>query len=289
MSHSGQLDGGKPAGPSADEILDELEERLERMTESDFDCAEIERMIGRLEGQMPLRTAFDPEAAWNELENRHPLFFEDDARSGALSRPVFSHRPRRRMPALLAAVLAAVVLLAGMITAQAMGLDIFGVLARWTDEEFQFVDTSGPSGQAQGQPRPAVNEEVFFDSLEDAFTAYGITTPLLPTWLPEGYVCTKVSVTGTPENVIYHAGFSDGENAIGLGLIESTTEETRHFSVYEKDETDVVLYESHGIVHYIFGNSGGSVISWVNDDFECFIDGYFSLETAKKIVDSIYD
>lgn len=293
MAHLDQRSDGKPAGPSADDCLDALEEKLERMAASDFDRAEIERMIGLLGVQMPLRTTFDSETAWSELEARHPLFFTEEAEdrqpspcSETSARP--GRRPRRRMSNLLVAVLAAAALLAGMMTAQAMGLDVFGTLARWTDEEFQFTAYPAAVEHPSPQDRPAVNETISFDNLEAALETYGITTPLLPTWLPEGFVCAEASVVGSTMITFYDALYKKGDERIGLGINEANPGEQQVFAVYEKNENEVVCYECNGIKHYIFYNVGNTVISWVNGEFECYIDGYFDLGTAEKIIDSIY-
>lgn len=84
----------------------------------------------------------------------------------------------------IAAVVAAV--LAGMVAAQAAGLDIFGALAHWTDEIFRYdvgADNSGYDGPASDS---AVNPEVYSD-FKYALDASGIDESFAPSWIPDGF------------------------------------------------------------------------------------------------------
>ena len=113
---------------------------------------------------------FSDEEAPSPLETKRPSY----APSGAGNR---SSRRLRRL-AVLAAILAAL-LLGGMV-AQAAGLDVFGTIARWTDETFRFmsagsINTSGSNGSQSGQEDAG--------PYHSALQAIGMDD-LFPTWPP---------------------------------------------------------------------------------------------------------
>ena len=62
-------------------------------------------------------------------------------------------------------------------------------------------------------------------------------------------------------------------------------------ALYEKDSEKVTEYIYGGITHYIMSNLDNMVsttIVWYNGNIEGSITGSFSLEDAKKIINSIY-
>lgn len=96
-------------------------------------------------------------------------------------------RPARRLlrrAALIAAVLAGIFAL--MLTAQAAGIDIFGAIARWSDETFSFAVSNASYKGNGGGWLAACRQE-----LEDA----GLPAEYLPTWLPDGYTPGELEIS----------------------------------------------------------------------------------------------
>lgn len=60
-------------------------------------------------------------------------------------------------------------------------------------------------------------------------------------------------------------------------------------AIYEKDATDVVTYLAGGVAHYIMYNNNCRMIVWRNGNAECLINGQFSMDGVKKMIDSIYE
>lgn len=94
------------------------------------------------------------------------------------------------------------VLLAGMVTAQAVGMDVFGALAKWTDEVFHFVSPTGEyeeQGKELKQAAITTDAQELHDALQSALDECGIVEDLAPTWFPEGCVMVEGPEATTTE------------------------------------------------------------------------------------------
>ena len=84
------------------------------------------------------------------------------------------------------AVVFAVLFFGGTITSYAFGYDLWGAFAHWTRETFGFAYVT------------PMDHPKSYSSLQDALSHYGITEPLAPTWIPDGYTLQSVDVSETP-------------------------------------------------------------------------------------------
>lgn len=185
------------------------------------------------------------------------------------------------------------VLLAGMVTAQAVGMDVFGALAKWTDEVFHFVSPTGEYtelGAVSEQDKPGSNTQELSDALCVAFRECGIPETLTPSWFPDGCVMTK-----EPKIVS-----SDYSIKVFCEYIIST-EETFVFSVQkysssfspellgtEKDADPVEYYFTHDRLFYIMSNNESLNAAWSDgQSLSITIVGDITLEMLKQILNSI--
>lgn len=83
-------------------------------------------------------------------------------------------------------------MLAAMVTAQAAGVDVFGAMARWTEDIFSFGQIPPDSKVSDNLGGETAGQE--FSSLQEAFDAYGMTEVHEPGWLPNGYALNRVDV-----------------------------------------------------------------------------------------------
>ena len=88
----------------------------------------------------------------------------------------------------LAATIAVVFM--SMIAAQAAGVDIFGSLARWTEETFHF--NGGDSTPAADGTRPQVEDDTYL-AIQAEVDKLGIDIPVVPTWFPDGYELQEIN------------------------------------------------------------------------------------------------
>ena len=95
------------------------------------------------------------------------------------------------------AVVFAVLFFGGTITSYAFGYDLWGAFAHWTRETFGFAYVT-PTDHPKS-----------YSSLQDALSHYGITEPLAPTWIPDGYTLQSVDVSETPASTKFLAAYKD--------------------------------------------------------------------------------
>ena len=71
------------------------------------------------------------------------------------------------------------------------------------------------SGQTSAQP-PL--EELEFTSLQEALDAYGITEPLAPKWLPEGFESVEITTNVDPDFIRIAEIYQYGQSTVYKGL-----------------------------------------------------------------------
>ncbi len=148
-----------------------------------------------------------------------------------------------RRVGLVAAVVAAIFGL--MITVQAAGVDVFGAIARWTDETFHF---SVPEAGAA---------DMWFADYQDELEAVGLSEEYLPTWIPEGYEVTDLQIQELAKRAeIYILYGSENDTAFDLLVSIYGEPEDMGQSIFEKDETPVQTIQAGNKTIYLFENLG---------------------------------
>ena len=197
---------------SAGEILKELDARMEEMTDQSCDPELIRLYLDVLEEKEPLGLELDPEASLQRFleeragEESRSTPPEEPAAQAAVSRPAglrrFRHFPRTLIAAAVVAVLFGLGSMAG-------SSRLWESVVHLTQGTLQIVPPgASQSGQTSAQP-PL--EELEFTSLQEALDAYGITEPLAPKWLPEGFEFAKVTVNFDAEFLRIAATYKDNE------------------------------------------------------------------------------
>ena len=133
---------------TADELLTELEARMDEMTDLTYDEDVIDSYLAALDKKAPLEKDFDVERSWEKFRSQHAILFDEDI----LPKPEVpqrgSHGFRFRRAFARVVVVAAIVAVFTMFCAQAAGIDVFGAIGRWTEETFRFAAPAGPATSA---------------------------------------------------------------------------------------------------------------------------------------------
>jgi hypothetical protein len=197
---------------------------------------------------------------------------------------------RRVLRVPLAAAITVIVTVATMFTAVAVP-PIRRAIARWTDEIFTF-EKGGEYIVEETTPHTPVPLEghggVYSDML-DALAGYGITEPLAPTWIPEGFNVKEFYVEGETSFSRVYTMLEKDENTSIIIQIKLNPEDVE--IAHEKDGLDVMVYEKERVPHYIMTNNARVKAAWTNDEYECYISVSESVgvDTLNKIIDSIYE
>ena len=184
------------------------------------------------------------------------------------------------------AVAAVLVVLLGAMSAHALGYNLLNIVAQWTADVFGFRITVSESNT------PLVLSEIppdmQFTSIQHALDYIGITYPVAPTWIPDGFSQTSLSVVPMPDWINIFAFFEDGNRTLSIQVMVFYEEPDDNAVLYEKDDNPVIQYESGGLTHYIMTNNSRLVSVWINGNLECSIDGDISEAEIKQMIDSIY-
>lgn len=261
----------------------------------------LKEAIIKKENVKPTGILPDVDKAWAEFQENCAFLEEaplSDLQEGPVSTvkstnrpsaknpsPAAKPKPRRRLRQVLVAA-AIVVCLVVFALPPALGYEsFFKMLGEWTSDTFYFTPGTQPTGEAQTGEFPPPKK---YRSLQEALDDYGVTEQLVPTWIPDGYVLEEVSASTSPIDgkVEFRALYKNGEVSFAIRYTYRSTLATR---TYERDETEVEIYEMGGIQHYLFENLDRSVCTWYNGNVECSISLDGTCNDLKKIIDSIYE
>lgn len=267
-----------------DELVDELAETWDAMTEENFDPQLIDAYLTALDERDSMAIDYNAEASLVTFLAKHSNIINQiepvvkTSHKTSLARPI--HRPWR-MVRLVATIIAVVV--GCMITAQALGIDIFGAIARWTDETFHF-DTNTKNNQIISG-----SADLEYSNLKMALDEYGITEMIAPNWYPSDFYLSSIKVTPTPKSIKIQAAYEGRDKFLAVTVWQYESAEEASGGVFEKDRQDVEIYEQNSVAHYIMSNNGQMTSAWTTNNLKCSISGDLSKNEIKRMIDSIYE
>ena len=182
-----------------------------------------------------------------------------------------------------------------LVAAQASGIDVLGALANWTESVFGFGslrndDTlNNPSNVTHTmagsiQTAPDIPEE--FKELQLVLAERNI--PLCVPKMPEGFEAEnpQLYIDSVTNNVEFYIAYVQDSNRIRYSLIQFTELSN---VVYEKDDSEVEIYEYAGVTHYIFSNVTNVTAVWRTDGIECSITTQLTSINMKELIQSMYE
>ena len=192
----------------------------------------------------------------------------------------------------LVAAIAIACMFAVMVTAQAAGVDVFGVMARWTQDVFSFGRiapdsqvSDDPAQEMAGPETEALSAE--FASLQEAFDAYGMTEVHEPNWLPEGYALDGVDVLAVDDPFLrsFSASYTDGERIIAIDIRSyDGTPATQVQKIGDPVESVV----KDGITFYLVQNTKDWTIAWCTNQYEYFIGSKEGKDILWQVAESMF-
>ena len=261
--------------------------QLEELLRADLDCPQEDALapetILYILDVLERRKGDDPqgeETAREKLAQCRALYLPCDApaslyaweESGAVP-PAEAPRRRPRLRVMRRLVLVAAVvsiLFATLLAAQAAGVDLWGVIVRWSDETFHFsYQGDGPfSSWRDGQEELEMNE-------------------YLPRWIPEGYAVEEIQTHELSDRSTAIITFS-GENLPTFYLSVDVYDdlEQMQYMTFEKDDAPVQEQRLSGGTVYFYTNGGYEHSIYQCQNVVYSISGDITQETAMKIYES---
>ena len=165
-----------------------------------------------------------------------------------------------------------------MLTAQAAGVDVFGAIGRWTEEKFHFeIAPTSADGTTDYTFQEAGNEK-------------GFSKNLIPTWYPEGFEVFEPKDNSVEDYVdsVYCQYINKEENRSYLAMVSRYYDSSSiESTVYEKDETEVEIYDHNGKNFYIMSNLDSKTATWSDGKVKIYIVGQLTTDEIEQIIDSI--
>ena len=203
-----------------------------------------------------------------------------------------SHRPRRAVRVCITVAATIALLFTLLVGAQASGIDVFGILANWTDSVFSFGPIpTDPSSQAepdgletvtQVSSRTEIPEEYqeFYAALQER----GVSDVAVPTYIPDGFQVGSSEFRPLANSIYCSIYYNRGTDYIAFDFI---WDDAVSGLLFEKDENDVELYSRNGIDYYLFSNNSQAVAAWYIGDCEYSLSTTLTFQDLKEIIDSV--
>lgn len=252
------------------EQLDEmLLHELEKEPVDESAVRLIMEVLEKHDQNVPVEINPQVAAAWEKYQVHAPV----------QRRPKFSFRS---WPVRIAAAVAVVIALALAVPQNAEAEGFWERLSRWTESIFEFFT---PGDEMAEQEYVFETDNPGLQQVYDAVTALGITDPVVPMWLPDGYELVECEISKLPTKTVIYARFKDGIGTISLDLAIRKAESPRQYS---KDEENANKLEIVGVEHSVLHNEEWWTAAWTRDRLECAIAMDCQEEILYKILTSIY-
>lgn len=288
--------------PYEDYSVEELQEAYKKLfflsDLNDADLAEMDQILAVLRKKDPLPPGRSVDETWAEFqsiyqenpleigirekseseevvsEKPEPVVVVDDAPAEKNAPTVLRKRHKKLIRVGLIAAVLVVLLAAVTVAATAMGYNLWGWLPVWNDEDIRFVAET---------PLETPNEEDL-QTVPMVLASLGITEPLYPSWLPEGFKQTDMLITEKP--LFLHETYKNNDQELTITISPTTGFEN---TIYQKTENEPYEYPAGGVVHYIFDNNNEVTAVWCTESYTTVIVGKISLDEMKTVIDSVYE
>lgn len=273
------------------DYLDQLSmEQLEELLRADFASSDPENeqavfhileVMEKREKENPTGRLPDTDQAWKEFQQYYNIP-EGEGRSlypvrsdpERPSAPTSTKRGRRFRPRKVLIVAAVLVLMfGGMLTAQAAGIDVFGAIGRWTEEQFHFEFSTNETA-----------------NVPSTVAESNVPEYLIPTWIPDGFETTDPQIDSVQDYVDAVTYFYKNEktNKVFSICVEYYYNIADiQAMVFEKDDGSVSCYQSGEKQFYIMSNLDALTATWTDGAFVETISGQLNIDDLEKIIDSI--
>lgn len=280
-----------------DYSVDELKAALNAIFDSsdefsDSQVEEMDKIMAVLTKKNPLPHRYTAEESWRIFQETYSeelsrigirnteevMEEEPEATTVKLPEAVMVKTPEEAVPIqkrgyrkllhtalVAAAVIAAMVIIT--VSAAAAGINIW----KW-------VQVRG-----EGTVR-FVAEDALSKDIPAALKQAGVEVPLIPTWIPEGFLLYDQQIR-LDDSIRINSTYVCKDKFLSISVRDITSDISR---MIEIEDVAPKEYLSHGVVHYIVPNCEQLVAYWMNTGFLVKISGNVSMEEIEQIINSVY-
>lgn len=263
------------------EVLDRMTtEELESMLQTELDREDSDpeavRLILRI---LEARHQAEPDVhnncdtgklAWKRYQARIRKFRQSQAGGS------------RRWISIAASLLIVLLLAVAVIPQQAEAETFWQMLQRMSSSVLEFFN---PTERLVDPEYEFKTDHPGLQQVYDAVVELGVTEPVVPMWLPEGFELTDFDIKNTPMLKGVWAIFSDGSSEI-MFTVDVYDGEPAH--QFYKDDTHYESYEQDGTIFNIAKNLNRWTVIWSQKNIECLLTLDCHEDTLRSILGSIY-
>lgn len=253
---------------SPEELAQAMEQTLDQMTEDTYDQAVMDAYLDALEAKTPMPEAPDVEESYGQFQSMLSQAMPEEEPS----------KPRQRGSVLrmtLRVALAAAFLFSCLMMAQASGLDLWGTVARWTDDGFRFQLVEDRTPQ-------------WYDDYWTDLEVVGLEEEQLPTWLPQDYAVDAIQVSKKLEyNQVQVLLTCQDQPEIRCSMSIFSDPETMSALVFSKDNRPVEEFQVNGKTVYLLHNEDTVMAVCQHQNVIYCLSGIIGRETASQFYASI--
>lgn len=202
-------------------------------------------------------------------------------------RPTYLRHKTLKRLIVAAAIIAG--LLFGALVAQAAGIDVFGIVGRWTSETFHFSYVGEGANPIESDSTLQNDSDAGpYALLKNALSDCGISEENAPTWCPKGFVSAEPHITNSDFGHKVYCLFEDREGQFTvIDIRDYATAADLNYYAFEKDDSFVEKYVNGARTFYILSNENELTATWASPNIVITITGSISLDDLKTIIDSI--
>lgn len=269
---------------SSQQLLDEVDALMSLDAPDADDTKRMQQCLALLQERAPVMEAYDAEAAWKEMTQRHPLLFQVNSKQEQKHKvrhtsESVTHK-RRLTLRVLRWVGATLVLLVTviMMTASAFGYNPIQAFLNWADGVVQIY--SNPSGTME-LPEDSISE---YRSLSHALLENGLDDAGCPTWIPNDYEVFSIEAAFADNFDKYTAIYHSSRGEILIRVVFSKLDE---WAAREERDDDGRTETINGQECYIISNLEQCKAGWVIGPCSYLISGQVTENELIKMIESI--
>ena len=250
-----------------------LHDELRSVTIDEDAVRMLLKVLREREEETPANPTPEQTAAWQEY--REAVAAQENRR-----------KKRRRCQLLLtrvAVLLLVIGLVFAMLPQESQAESFMDRILRWTSDLLEIFVPSTQNRNVDTYEFRTDNPGL--QQVYDAVVELGVADPVVPSWLPEGYVLVKLEKEDNAQKEGVTATFGKDEKYI-VFKVDIYEMDVAH--EYHRDDTKEILYENFGIEHTITYNVNRWVVLWFREKTECFLTLDCPEDTLYRILDSIY-
>lgn len=253
-------------------LLDRLEAEMDKEEIEDIDL--IDAITTLLDERAPVPvTQESPEESLRKFRAEYAPLLDSDFESKK------AHLVRRRVAQIVLAACLCITMLFAV--ASACGVNLIAEFLEWRAETFVL------RGRGSGQMELEQTPEGEYASMEEAVAAYGITDPVVPTWIPKGFAVQYVRAKEQLYSVNLSAAYSSNSKEIRIKIYINNAEDDSAIHT-EHSVQDPIPYEHNGTEFLLAENNKQWQASWTIGNCVCSINGDLTEREIKQMIDSIF-